>query len=59
MAAAAPVQPLAWELPHAAGVAIKKKKKKIVHEGVSKHFKSFDLIIPFVKFHRWPQKLSQ
>ena len=24
--AAAPVQPLAWELPYAAGVAVKKKK---------------------------------
>ena len=28
-AAAAPIQPLAWELPYAAGVAIKGKKKKI------------------------------
>ena len=28
-AATAPIQPLAWELPHAAGVALKKKKKKI------------------------------
>ena len=27
-AAAAPVQPLAWELPCATGVALKKKKKK-------------------------------
>ena len=26
--AAAPIQPLAWELPHAQGVALKKKKKK-------------------------------
>ena len=26
--AVAPIQPLAWELPYAAGVAVKKKKKK-------------------------------
>ena len=24
---AAPIQPLAWELPHAAGAAVKRKKK--------------------------------
>ena len=28
-AAAAPVQPLAWEPPYAVGVALKSKKKKI------------------------------
>ena len=28
MAAAAPKQPLAWGLPYATGVALKKKKKK-------------------------------
>jgi len=27
-AAEAPIQPLAWELPHATGLALKKKKKK-------------------------------
>ena len=27
-AAAAPIRPLAWELPHAVGLALKKKKKK-------------------------------
>ena len=27
-AAVAPIQPLAWELPYAAGVALKTKKKK-------------------------------
>ena len=27
-AASAPIQPPAWELPYAAGVALKKKKKK-------------------------------
>ena len=27
-AAEAPIQPLAWELPHTAGVALKAKKKK-------------------------------
>ena len=26
-AAAAPIQPLAWELPYAAGAAVKRKKK--------------------------------
>ena len=29
LAAAAPIQPLAWELPYAAGAALKKKNKKI------------------------------
>ena len=28
LAAAAPIRPLAWELPYAAGVAQKRKKKK-------------------------------
>ena len=28
LAAAIPIQPLAWELPHAAGAAVKRKKKK-------------------------------
>ena len=28
LAAAAPIQPLAWELPYVAGVALKRKAKK-------------------------------
>ena len=28
MAAAAPIQPLAWELPYARGTALKRKKEK-------------------------------
>ena len=28
LAAAAPIRPLAWELPYAVGAALKKKKKK-------------------------------
>ena len=28
LAAAAPIQPLAWELPYATGVALKRQKKK-------------------------------
>ena len=28
LAAAAPVQPLAWELPHAVGAAVKRKKER-------------------------------
>ena len=28
VAAVAPIQPLAWELPYAAGAALRKKKKK-------------------------------
>ena len=28
-AATAPIRPLAWELPHAAGAALKKEKKRI------------------------------
>ena len=30
LAAAAPIQPLAWQLPYASGVALKSKKKKKV-----------------------------
>jgi len=29
-AAAAPIRPLAWELPYATGVALKRKKKKVL-----------------------------
>ena len=29
LADAAPIQPLTWELPHAVGAALKKKKKKL------------------------------
>ena len=29
LAAAAPVQPLAWELPYAASVALKRQKQKV------------------------------
>ena len=31
-AAAAPIQPLAWKLPYAAGVALKKKKKDSIRK---------------------------
>ena len=31
LAAVAPVQPVAWELPYDMGAALKKKKKKILH----------------------------
>ena len=34
LAAAAPIQPLAWELPSAAGVALKIKKKKKKFKGM-------------------------
>ena len=40
-AAVAPIKPLAWELPYAVGVALRKKKKKIytppthTHNGIS------------------------
>ena len=37
LAAVAPIQPLAWELPHAAGAALKCKKKKNEPETVSVH----------------------
>ena len=33
-AATAPIQPLAWELPYAAGAAVKVFKKKILKENV-------------------------
>ena len=37
-----PIQPLAWELPHAAGAVIKKKKKKIA-EKLSRHLSREDI----------------
>ena len=40
LAAIAPVQPLAWEPPHAAGTALKKKKKKSDLEVRGPEFKS-------------------
>ena len=33
-AAAAPIQPLAWELPHVAGAALKRQKKKKKKTGI-------------------------
>ena len=30
-AAAAPIQPLAWEPPHAKGVALERKKRERIH----------------------------
>jgi len=33
LAAATPIQPLAWEFPYTAGVALKRKKKKIPEGG--------------------------
>ena len=33
LAAAAPIQPLAWELPYASGVALKKNSKKVKWAG--------------------------
>ena len=35
-AAAAPIGPLAWEFPYAAGVALTKKKKKMISVTVTK-----------------------
>ena len=32
LAASAPIRPLAWEPPYAAGMALKRKKKKNQHE---------------------------
>ena len=35
-AAEAPIQPLAWELPYAAGVALKRKKKYVKRINITK-----------------------
>ena len=32
LAAAAPIRPLAWELPYAMGVALKKEKREVDHQ---------------------------
>ena len=42
-AAAAPIGPLAWELPHAAGVSLKKQKKKEKKENDGCHTSSASL----------------
>ena len=47
LAAAAPIQPLAWEPPHAVGEALKKLKKKIRNE-----FKRYFLIPGLAKISR-------
>ena len=49
-AAAAPIQPLAWELPHATGVALKRKKKKSVSIYESWIRKRVQILIPFLTF---------
>ena len=41
-AAAAPVQPLAWELPYATGAALKKKKKGLIGKILLKLVTSMD-----------------
>ena len=33
LAATAPIQLLAWELPHASGAALERKKKSCLHNG--------------------------
>jgi len=45
-AAATPILPLAWELPYAAGMALKKKKrnKNKNNKMVRKHFLKFTLL---------------
>ena len=48
LAAAAPIWPMAWELPYAAGVALKRKKKKKLN---------IDLFLPFL--HDTIMKLSR
>ena len=45
LAAAALIQPLAWELPYAMAVALKKKKKKIA---IQKAYPDFQV---FLKLH--------
>ena len=50
LAAVAPVQPLAWQLPYGTGVALKRKKKSsmcvcvcvfLIHSSVGGHFNYF------------------
>ena len=45
-AAAAPIQPLAWELPYATGAALKKKKSKKQKKQCSRmHISTYYLIV--------------
>ena len=37
LAATAPIQPLAWKIPYATGVALKRKKKKEKREKILEH----------------------
>ena len=44
LAATAPIQPLAWEPPYAAGSALKKKKKKKPKEEGPGHYAESSLV---------------
>ena len=45
LAATAPIQPLAWELPYATGVALKSKKTKTtLHFQFQGHFRTYMML---------------
>ena len=41
LAATAPIGPLGWVTPYAAGAALKRKKKKVVMKKIEKVFREF------------------
>ena len=43
LAAGALIQPLAWEPPYGAGVALKSKKKKSIFSGYDQYFHLFSM----------------
>ena len=49
LAVAAPIQTLAWKLPHAVGVTLVKKKKKVMKEAHKKYSSSnpFFMVVGF------------
>ena len=57
-AAAAPIQPLAWEPPYASGMALKrqkKKKKKEKNSLVAQQVKDPSLSLPWLGLQLWYQ----
>ena len=42
LAAVAPIGPLAWELPYAAPVVLKSKKKKVIKEIIQEKFNEME-----------------
>ena len=63
LAAAAPIQPLAWELPYAAGVALPLRRKEKKKEGINlRNLKKYKgkynilLLYIYIRILEWMQR---